>query len=203
MKAKAIIFTGLVSAAISLAPSSLQAKDASDDKARQPGSVGEFSPPPSLPPPLVDRANNVIGMRVENPSNQTLGTVTDIVFDLQTGRISYVVMKKAGPAHGTGKYAAIPPSALAPSPDMKHLVLNTDKAAMQHSKGFSRNNYPPVGEPAYGAQPSSSPAQQQIIIVPVVPSGPDQDQTPDEQRNPDKDQDRQPMPDQGSNPNLH
>lgn len=214
MKAKAIITTGLLAGLLgSIVPVYAHPEDNDQPQYQvQPSSSTTSSgqaaapySPPNQPPPPVDRASSLIGMKVRNAQNQTLGTVKDVVFDLQTGRISYVVLKKAGRTHGTGDYAAVPPSALTPSQDMRHLILNTDKTALQHSQGFSRNNYPPVGEPAYGAQPQG-PQQQEILIVPIVPSPGQQDQEqtpnspdpnlPENQNNQDQNPptDQQPLP---------
>lgn len=190
MKAKAIIMTGLVAGLLgSIVPVYAHPEDndrpqyqiQSSPNAASSGQVVAPYSAPNQPPAPVSRASNLIGMKVRNTQNQTLGTVKDVVFDLQTGRISYVVLKKAGRNYGTGEYAAVPPSALMPSQDMRHLILNTDKTALQHSQGFSRNNYPPVGETAFGAPPQGvgqgqGQGQQEILIVPIEPSPGQQNQ---------------------------
>jgi sporulation protein YlmC with PRC-barrel domain len=154
-------------------------------------SSGDYGPPPTEAPPPVDRATHLVGMKVRNADHQTLGTVTDVVFDIQSGRISYVVVKKEGRHGNSGDYAAIPPSAFTPSQDMKHLILNADKQRFENSQGFSRNNYPPLGEPAFGAQPGvgSQPAQQQILIVPI-PVPQNQDENQNQQNMPDQNNDQ-------------
>ena len=155
----------------------------------QSGAGQSFSPSANQPPPPVDKAMNLSGMKVKNQNNQTLGKIKDIVFDVQSGRVSYVVMKKAGRTHGTGAYVAVPLSAFTPSADMKHLILNADKKQLQTSQGFSRNNYPALGNPSYGAQPAIE--RQEILIVPM-PASPDQNQDqrqlPDQSPKSDRDQ---------------
>lgn len=176
------------------------------------GSFGQSSAQNNQTPPAIDRASNLIGMRIRNGNNQTLGTISDVVFDFQSGRISYVVVKKAGRTHGSGEFAAVPLSAFTPSSDMRHLTLNTDRNQLQSTQGFSRNNYPPTGEPAYGAQPRQQ--ERTILIVPIVPRSPGQNQnqndqnepnTPDENRGPNQNQNQdqdQPVPQQQQNPST-
>ncbi|MDB6067948.1 MAG: photosystem reaction center subunit [Pedosphaera sp.] len=141
--------------------------------------------PPSTPvqtPTSVNKASKLIGMKVKNQNNQTLGKIKDVIIDPQSGRVDYVVMKKAGRTHGTGKEIAVPLTAFTPSPDRSHLVLNADKSQVQNARGFSKNNLPAMDNPVYGAQPAGAqPAadtQPRIYIVPV-PVTPEQDQKQD------------------------
>ncbi len=208
MKVKPMIFSGMTMVAFCLGtPGHLRA----DDAASQPGTANQYqyiSPntsssmttdqsgavmlnPNQVPTP-VNKARNLIGMKVRNQNNQTLGKIKDVVFDLQSGRISYVVLEKAGRAHGTGPYVSLPPNAFTPSVDNRYLILNADKSRLQNSWGFSGNNYPPMGNPVYGAQPAVE--HEHIIIVPV-PMPPDSDQSPN--LNPDQDHERIPSPDSG------
>ena len=45
-------------------------------------------------PAPVNRASNLIGMTVKNTNNETLGTIKELVFNLQSGRVAYVVLQK-------------------------------------------------------------------------------------------------------------
>jgi len=39
-----------------------------------------------------NRASRIVGMHVKNYQNQDLGRVEDVVFNLQSGRVAYVVL---------------------------------------------------------------------------------------------------------------
>ncbi|HZQ47042.1 MAG TPA: PRC-barrel domain-containing protein [Verrucomicrobiae bacterium] len=196
MKARPIMFLGMTTAVLCLAtPNCLRAhevagqpdtanpphqsipSDANNQGAAGNGLSGQssgntFTPNQNQAPAPVNRASNLIGMRVRNQNNQTVGKIKDIVFDLQSGRVAYVVLEKAGRAHGTGSNIAVPLSAFTPSSDNRQLILNADKNQVQNTRGFSGGNYPPMGNSVYGAQPAAE--TQHIIIVPV-PMSPDQD----------------------------
>jgi sporulation protein YlmC with PRC-barrel domain len=114
----------------------------------------------------VNKASSFIGMAVKNTQNQDLGKINDLVFDPQSGRISYAVISIGG-ALGIGdKLIAVPVTSLRPQPGQKHLLLNMDKAQIQSAPGLAQGKWPDldargVGAPAGGetgafGQPGSS-----------------------------------------------
>ncbi len=151
-------------------------------------SRGVFTPNQNQYPAPVNKAGSLIGMKVKNQYNETLGKIKDIVIDLQSGRVAYVVLEKAGRTHGTGANISVPLSAFTPSSDSKYLILNANKSQVQSAWGFSRNNYPPMGNPVYSAQAGRE--KEHIIIVPV-PMSPEQyqDMNPDGDKTRDKNSD--------------
>ena len=97
------------------------------------------------------RASGLIGMNVRNEKDERLGEIKDLVFDLQSERVAYVVM-----GTGTilqGKLLAVPLSAFTPSEDRKHLVLRADKAKVEAAAGFDRNNWPDPNNLTWAAEP--------------------------------------------------
>jgi sporulation protein YlmC with PRC-barrel domain len=106
-------------------------------------------------PQKYNRAGGLIGMDVENQNGEHLGRIKDIVFDLKSDRVSYVVMTTA-PKVTLGideKLLAVPLSAFTISSDNRQLVLNADKAKIEAATGFNKDNWPDVGNPSWGAQP--------------------------------------------------
>jgi len=96
-----------------------------------------------------NRASRIVDMRVLNSQNQDLGRVEDVVFDLQTGRIAYVVLALPG-AFGS-RLVAVPPSALSNmAGDSNTLVLNIDPVRLDRSTTFSRDNWPDLDRPFAG-----------------------------------------------------
>lgn len=97
------------------------------------------------------RASKLIGMNVKNQQNESLGEIKDLVVDMESGRISYAVLGTGGLLGIGEKYIAIPTSAFDYSADGDRLVLNADKAKVEQAPGFTRDNWPDVESPAWGA----------------------------------------------------
>jgi sporulation protein YlmC with PRC-barrel domain len=106
-------------------------------------------------PAEFNRASGIIGMDVRNQNNEHLGRVKDVVFDLNSERVSYAVIATAhtGFLGMREKLVAVPLSALNTSPNEKHLILNADRSKMMAAAGFDRNNWPGVNNPSWGAEP--------------------------------------------------
>ena len=106
-------------------------------------------------PARFNKASGIIGMDVRNQHDEYLGHIRDVVFDLNTERVSYAVMARThkGLLGLDEKLVAVPLSALRPSPDEKHLILNADKSKVEAAAGFDRNSWPSVGSPSWGAEP--------------------------------------------------
>ena len=97
------------------------------------------------------KASGIIGMNVRNEKDERLGEIKDVVFDLQSERVAYVVM-----GTGTilqGKLLAVPLSAFTPSEDRKHLILRADKSKVEAATGFDRDNWPDPNNPTWAAEP--------------------------------------------------
>lgn len=132
----------------------------------------------SQAPAPVNKASTLLGMTVKNQNQETLGTIKDVVFNLQNGRVAYVVLQKDGQS-GQNANIAVPLTAFTPSPDNSTLILNAEKSKVQSSHGFSSTDLPSLSNQSYGAEPE---VREHIIIVPVPSShlNPDQGQDPDQ-----------------------
>ncbi|MDB6108972.1 MAG: hypothetical protein JWR69_722 [Pedosphaera sp.] len=160
--------------------------DASELGTNNSSSAAAQNDPNQVPTP-VNRASHLLGMTVKNPQNQTLGKIRDVVFDLKTGRVAYVVLAKAGRNRGTGSDLAVPLSAFTPSADRQNLILNADRTRLQASTGFSGNNLPSMSNPAFGGQ-AEQPVRREILIVPVPVSPGQENPHHPEKPSPDSDQ---------------
>jgi sporulation protein YlmC with PRC-barrel domain len=85
---------------------------------------------------------DVLGKYVRDPDNNYLGYVEDIVVDLRDGRVIYAAMNYGDTLGFGGKLFAIPPGALKPASDYRHLVLDADKAEFEKREGFNANRWP-------------------------------------------------------------
>jgi sporulation protein YlmC with PRC-barrel domain len=106
-------------------------------------------------PTAANRASGVVGMDVRNQNGEHLGHIKDIVFDLNSERVSYAVLTTApkGLPFVNEKLLAVPLNAFTPGPDNKYLILRADKSQIETASGIQNNNWPSVNNPSWGAQP--------------------------------------------------
>lgn len=97
------------------------------------------------------KASKLVGMNVKNHADESLGEIKELVVDLESGRISYVVLGVGGILGIGERYIAIPPSAFNYSADGDQLVLNADKSKVEQAPSFNKDNWPDVENPAWGA----------------------------------------------------
>jgi len=112
---------------------------------------------PDQPMMMVNRCSKLIGATVRNPHGDILGKIDDLVVNLDNGRVAYCALKVKGEGFGKAKFLAVPLAALQPSVDGLYVVLNADKDKVAQAKGFDANNWPPLNNPAWGAQPFWAP----------------------------------------------
>jgi sporulation protein YlmC with PRC-barrel domain len=82
------------------------------------------------------KSSELLGMSVRNPANESLGQVVDVMIDLPTARVTFVVVSFAG---GESDLYVVPPGAFQSTGGRSSLVLNADRtkvAALAHSDGF-------------------------------------------------------------------
>jgi len=113
------------------------------------------------PGPQVMAADTLIGDDVRNGANEKLGTITDIMIDVPTGRVAYAVMSVGGVLGVGAKLFAIPWSAMALDTHSKCFRLNVAKERFDAAPGFDRDHWPTMADQRwaedvhrfYGAQP--------------------------------------------------
>jgi sporulation protein YlmC with PRC-barrel domain len=99
----------------------------------------------------VHKASSLTGMNVMNHQNEKLGDIKDIVLDLPSGKISYVVLSVGGFLGIGDKLIAVPPSAFTFSANRDALLLDADKARIESAPGFVQTAWPDVNDPQFGA----------------------------------------------------
>jgi len=102
------------------------------------------------------RVQDVLGKQVQNRQGENLGTIEDIVFDSDAGRISYAVLSFGGFLGLGDKLFAIPWEALTLGDKKgtlvsdKVFILNVDKDRLKDAPGFARDNYPNMADRSFG-----------------------------------------------------
>lgn len=87
-------------------------------------------------------ASSVIGDKVYNDSEEHLGKIEDIMIDLVTGKIEYVIIEFGGFLTIGTKLFAIPFSLLTVDQVNKRFLLNQSKDMLEKAPGFDMKHWP-------------------------------------------------------------
>ncbi len=106
-------------------------------------------------------ASTLEGDRVRNQAGEDLGKVDEIMIDIPTGRVAYVVLSFGGTLGIGGKLFAVPWQVLQVDEDEKRFILNVDKRTLETAPGFDKDNWPDMADTTwakglyqhYGVQP--------------------------------------------------
>jgi len=95
-------------------------------------------------------ASSITGDTVKNAQGENLGNVKDVMLDLDTGRIAYVVLSYGGVMGMGDKLFAVPWGAFSVDENDKKLILNVDQETLKNAEGFEKSNWPDTADPAWG-----------------------------------------------------
>jgi sporulation protein YlmC with PRC-barrel domain len=106
-------------------------------------------------------ASTLVGDRVKNPAGEDLGKVDEIMIDLTSGRVAYVVLSHGGVLGMGNKLFAVPWNAFRIDEDDKAFILDVDKQRLENAPGFDKDNWPDMADMTwatgvyqyYGTQP--------------------------------------------------
>ena len=87
-------------------------------------------------------ATSIIGDKVYNPSEEKLGTVNDIMLDIRSGKIEYVVIEMGGFLGIAEKFFAIPFQLLKLDAKNQCFILNQERSALEEAPGFDKDHWP-------------------------------------------------------------
>lgn len=87
-------------------------------------------------------ATSIIGDKVKNEKGEHMGKIEDIMIDLTSGKIEYVVIEFGGFLTIGEKYFAIPFKLLQVDPENKMFVFNQSKEMLEKAPGFDINHWP-------------------------------------------------------------
>ncbi len=96
------------------------------------------------------RASKVIGMTVENPQGESLGSVNDIMINFADGHVQYLAVSHGGVLGVGDKLFAVPMKAFECKYDAKNdqhkLVLNITQERFDNAPGFNQDQWPDMGD---------------------------------------------------------
>ncbi|WP_409525736.1 PRC-barrel domain-containing protein [Nitrincola sp. MINF-07-Sa-05] len=91
------------------------------------------------------------GSNIHNLQGDDLGDIKNIMLDISTGHVAYVVLSFGG-FFGLGeKLFAVPWNALTLDADQHRFTLNADKEKLKNAPGFDKDNWPDMADMDWGA----------------------------------------------------
>ena len=104
---------------------------------------------------LIDRkvvsGGTLAGQNVVNPKGESLGNVKELMLDITTGHIAYVVISFGGFLGMGDKLFAVPFSRFALDAENEQWVLDVKEETLEDAPGFDKNNWPDMGVSSFGS----------------------------------------------------
>lgn len=94
-------------------------------------------------------ASTVNGNDVYDLQGEKLGSIKEIMLDVENGIVSYAVMSFGGFLSIGEKLFAVPWSALTIDRENKCFVMDTNEERLQQAPGFDEDNWPNMADPAW------------------------------------------------------
>ncbi len=92
------------------------------------------------------RSDQLLDADVVSPSNETLGSVHDLVLNPHTGKIAYLIISRGGLFGIDASYVPVPWGAMKAAPNASLLVLDTTKAAMSAAPQVNDHQFSASGQ---------------------------------------------------------
>lgn len=87
-------------------------------------------------------AKTLVGDYVRNPQGEKLGMVEDLMLDLESGRVAYVVLSYGTLANLKDKLFAVPWKAFRLDTHNHRFILDVDETVLKNAEGFDQDNWP-------------------------------------------------------------
>lgn len=89
---------------------------------------------------------------VKNPAGETIADVKDLMIDLETGRVAYLVVSYGGFLGMGDKLFAIPWSAVRVDQHDQAVVIDLDQDLLAAAPGFDKDEWPDFSNPDWSRQ---------------------------------------------------
>lgn len=91
-------------------------------------------------------AGTLTGDTIRNTNDEELGNVEEIMIDVASGRVAYVVMSAGGFLGIGDKYFAVPWDLLQVDTENHDVVVDLDKETIENAPGFDKDNWPSMSD---------------------------------------------------------
>ena len=99
--------------------------------------------------------SSIIGDKIFNGEEEALGQIKDMMLDIESGTIEYVVIEFGGFIGINKKYFAVPFQDISIDPDHRHaFILDAARESLQKYPGFDKDHWP--GTNSHASSSSSS-----------------------------------------------
>lgn len=96
------------------------------------------------------RASELKDKKVTDNQGEDIGEISEVVVDLQSGKVHAAVLEFGGFLGLGEKHYAFPVSDLQPGKDRNKLSLNIDKDKLKNAEGFAKGQYPEMDDDYWG-----------------------------------------------------
>jgi sporulation protein YlmC with PRC-barrel domain len=96
------------------------------------------------------RTSELIGNKVTDSQGKELGEISDMVLDLQGGKVHAAVLEFGGILGMGEKHYAFPVSQLKPGKNRNQFTMNIDKQKLENAEGFAKNEWPAMNDDYWG-----------------------------------------------------
>lgn len=100
-------------------------------------------------------SKKLVGVKVNNLKGENLGTVDDLVIDLQSGKVAYVALSVGGVLGIGDKLFAVPYEEFRTAHDSNNnisFVLDASKERLENAPGFDKSHWPDFASPEWRNQ---------------------------------------------------
>ena len=97
------------------------------------------------------RIDKIIGSGVINLEGKRIGTIRDLVINIDTGRIEYAALEFGGFMGFGDKLFAAPWQSLTAVPADGIFIIDQSEKRLKKAPGFDKNNWPDVNDKSWGA----------------------------------------------------
>jgi sporulation protein YlmC with PRC-barrel domain len=94
-------------------------------------------------------ASSLIGDAVVNSAGEDLGSLKEIMIDVDEGKIAYGVLQSGDFLGMGGKLFAVPFEAFRIDERNKRLLLDVDAETIQNAQGFDNDRWPDTSDPEF------------------------------------------------------
>ena len=94
-------------------------------------------------------ASTLTGDRVRNRAGEDLGKVEQIMIDISSGRVAYVVLSFGGFVGIGDELFAVPWDAMRLDEGEHEFILDVDRKTLENAPGFNKDAWPDMADPAF------------------------------------------------------
>lgn len=87
---------------------------------------------------------------VVNPRGEKLGSIKELMLDIESGKICYAVLSFGGFLSLGEKLFAVPWSALTVDTENKRIVMDADEERLKTAPGFDADKWPNMADESWG-----------------------------------------------------